>query len=118
MASVRPASARYNIRASINPGLADRHTFAAPRSFCARRARSLSLARKSRRRRNEHFGARPTLREGEHVPSGGGVLSSDRTRVPEAVVEVGARVLLVEDDPTIQNMLADALRDSGFSVGI
>ena len=45
-------------------------------------------------------------------------MSSDRTRVPEAVVEVGARVLLVEDDPTIQNMLADALRDSGFSVGI
>ena len=45
-------------------------------------------------------------------------MSSDRTRAPEAAAEVGARVLLVEDDPTIQNMLADALRDSGFSVGI
>jgi two-component system, OmpR family, response regulator len=45
-------------------------------------------------------------------------VSLDRPRNGEAVSEVGARILLVEDDSTIQNMLADALRESGFAVGI
>ncbi len=45
-------------------------------------------------------------------------LSLDRSRNGEATNEAGARILLVEDDPTIQDMLADALRESGFSVGI
>jgi two-component system OmpR family response regulator len=42
----------------------------------------------------------------------------DRLRGGEPASEAGARILLVEDDATIQNMLADALRESGFSVGI
>ena len=45
-------------------------------------------------------------------------LSLDRSRNGEATSEAGARILLVEDDSTIQDMLADALRESGFSVGI
>ena len=45
-------------------------------------------------------------------------MSVERPRNSESVGEAGARVLLVEDDPTIQNMLAEALRESGFSVGI
>ncbi len=45
-------------------------------------------------------------------------MSLDRSRYSESTSEAGARILLVEDDSTIQNMLADALRESGFSVGI
>jgi two-component system OmpR family response regulator len=45
-------------------------------------------------------------------------VSMDRPRNGDAASETGARILLVEDDSTIQNMLADALRESGFSVGI
>jgi two-component system, OmpR family, response regulator len=48
--------------------------------------------------------------------NGGPVL--ERPRGGEPAGEAGARILLVEDDATIQNMLADALRESGFSVGI
>ena len=42
----------------------------------------------------------------------------DRFRAPETASEPSARILLVEDDSTIQNMLAEALRESGFTVGI
>jgi two-component system OmpR family response regulator len=49
--------------------------------------------------------------------TGNGV-SLDWSRNGEAMSEAGARILLVEDDSTIQNMLADALRENGFSVGI
>jgi len=45
-------------------------------------------------------------------------VSLDRSRNGDTASETGARILLVEDDATIQNMLADALRESGFSVGI
>jgi two-component system OmpR family response regulator len=45
-------------------------------------------------------------------------VSLERSRNGDATSEAGARILLVEDDSTIQNMLADALRESGFSVGI
>jgi two-component system OmpR family response regulator len=47
-----------------------------------------------------------------------GGVSLERSRNGDATSEAGARILLVEDDSTIQNMLADALRESGFSVGI
>ena len=43
-------------------------------------------------------------------------LHAERSR--GADTETGGRVLLVEDDSAIQTMLADALRESGFSVGI
>ena len=45
-------------------------------------------------------------------------MSLERPRNGDALTETGARILLVEDDSAIQNMLADALRESGFSVGI
>ena len=45
-------------------------------------------------------------------------MSLERARGPEPQTEPGDRVLLVEDDSGIQNMLADALRDSGFVVAI
>ncbi len=48
--------------------------------------------------------------------NGGPVL--ERPRSGEPAGEAGAHILLVEDDATIQNMLADALRESGFHVGI
>ena len=43
-------------------------------------------------------------------------MTVERSRSPEA--ETGASVLLVEDDAAIQTMLADALRENGFSVAI
>lgn len=43
-------------------------------------------------------------------------LHVERSRSAET--EMGGRVLLVEDDSAIQAMLAEALRESGFSVGI
>src|SRR6185437_13057417 len=49
---------------------------------------------------------------------GFGDVSLDRSRNGDATSEAEARILLVEDDATIQNMLADALRENGFSVGI
>jgi two-component system OmpR family response regulator len=58
-----------------------------------------------------NIGAGVTKRAGDDV-------SLDWSRNGEAMSEAGARILLVEDDSTIQNMLADALRESGFSVGI
>jgi two-component system, OmpR family, response regulator len=48
--------------------------------------------------------------------NGGATL--DRPRGAEPGSEAATRILLVEDDAGIQNMLADALRDSGFSVAI
>ncbi|MDE3176010.1 MAG: response regulator transcription factor [Pseudomonadota bacterium] len=45
-------------------------------------------------------------------------MSLERARVSEPTPETGARILLVEDDATIQNMLADALREAGFAVAI
>jgi two-component system OmpR family response regulator len=48
-------------------------------------------------------------------PEGAQALSFERPRNGDPV-EVAARVLLVEDDPTIQNMLAEALREGGFEV--
>ncbi len=45
-------------------------------------------------------------------------MTFERPRTAEPPSETSARVLLVEDDSTIQNMLADALRESGFSVAI
>ena len=45
-------------------------------------------------------------------------MSLERARVGEPTPETGARILLVEDDATIQNMLADALREAGFAVAI
>jgi len=42
----------------------------------------------------------------------------ERARNGEPSSEAGAHILLVEDDATIQNMLADALRESGFGVAI
>ena len=45
-------------------------------------------------------------------------MSLERTRSAEPAPETGARILLVEDDSTIQNMLAEALREAGFSVAI
>ncbi len=45
-------------------------------------------------------------------------MSLERPRGGEPAAETSARVLLVEDDATIQNMLADALRESGFTVAI
>ena len=45
-------------------------------------------------------------------------MTNERTRPAEPATETSARVLLVEDDATIQNMLADALRENGFSVAI
>jgi len=43
-------------------------------------------------------------------------VSFERPRNGEAVET--ARILLVEDDPTIQNMLGDALREGGFEVAL
>jgi two-component system, OmpR family, response regulator len=48
--------------------------------------------------------------------NGGPMLERPRNGEPSS--EAGAHILLVEDDATIQNMLADALRESGFSVAI
>jgi two-component system OmpR family response regulator len=42
----------------------------------------------------------------------------ERSRLADAAPEPGARILLVEDDGAIQAMLADALRENGFSVAI
>ena len=50
----------------------------------------------------------------QHDGSGQGGLSLERPRNGEPASEAGARILLVEDDATIQNMLADALRENGF----
>ena len=47
-----------------------------------------------------------------------GGVALDRPRGAEPGSEAATRILLVEDDAGIQNMLADALRDSGFSVAI
>ena len=58
------------------------------------------------------------FRRSEADGDGAPRVSLDRTRSSELAAEAGARVLLVEDDPTIQNMLAEALRESGFTVGI
>ncbi len=43
-------------------------------------------------------------------------MTLERAREPAS--DLGARILLVEDDITIQNMLADALREAGFAVAI
>src|SRR3569833_3610053 len=45
-------------------------------------------------------------------------MTLERPRGGEAPPEAGGRVLLVEDDSGIQNMLADALRENGFAVAI
>ena len=45
-------------------------------------------------------------------------MSLERPRGGEPQAEATGRVLLVEDDGAIQNMLAEALRESGFSVAI
>jgi two-component system OmpR family response regulator len=45
-------------------------------------------------------------------------MTLERPRGGEPQTEAGGRVLLVEDDNAIQNMLADALRENGFSVAI
>ena len=37
---------------------------------------------------------------------------------PASPTDAASRILLVEDDPTIQNMLADALREGGFEVAL
>jgi two-component system OmpR family response regulator len=48
--------------------------------------------------------------------NGGPVL--ERSRGGEPAADAAAYILLVEDDAAIQNMLADALRENGFHVGI